>query len=226
MMNRYKCFLLFLIIITAQINLNSQPSASVYFTTAFPMGEFKDFLPNTGFGTTTEFFFFTPSSKVPYGIGLNFSYVAYGLRFVNDPYNNELALSLNEANNFASMNILFQIGSHSGSVRPYFETLFGGSYIFSNTEVGYDYYGPINLWIDDWAWNYGAGVGLKFLSMGDAYFNRGSLYIDLKVRYLFGTTTTYLDPGSIYYYYDTIEYSLIESKTDMLTASIGVYIFL
>ena len=213
--------------ITISIFITSfaQPSASLYFTTAFPMGEFKDFTASTGFGTTTEFFFFTPSEKVPYGVGLNFSYVSYGLRFVNDPYDNELSLSFNKANNFASVHILFQVGSYSGSVRPYFETLFGGSYIFSNTEIGYDYYGPISLWIDDWAWSYGAGVGLKFLSLGDAYFNHGSVYIDLKVRYLFGTTTSYLDRKSIIFYYDTIEYSLIESKTDMLTASIGLYFF-
>ena len=213
--------------ITISIFITSfaQPSASLYFTTAFPMGEFKDFTATTGFGTTTEFFFFTPSKKVPYGVGLNFSYVAYGLRFVNDPYDNELSLSFNRANNFASMHILFQIGSYAGSVRPYFETLFGGSYIFSNTEIGYDYYGPISLWIDDWSWSYGAGIGLKFLSLGDAYFNRGSVYIDLKVRYLFGTTTSYLDRESISLYYDTIEYSLVDSDTDMLTASIGLYFF-
>ena len=113
--------------ITISIFITSfaQPSASLYFTTAFPMGEFKDFTATTGFGTTTEFFFFTPSKKVPYGVGLNFSYVAYGLRFVNNPYDNELSLSFNRANNFASMHILFQIGSYAGSVRPYFETLFG-----------------------------------------------------------------------------------------------------
>ncbi len=215
------------ITITISIFITSfaQPSASLYFTTAFPMGEFKDFTASTGFGTSTEFFFFTPSKKVPYGVGLNFSYVAYGLRFVNDPYDNELSLSFNRANNFASVHILFQVGSYSGSVRPYFETLFGGSYIFSNTEIGYNYYDRFSLWIDDWAWSYGAGVGLKFLSLGDAYFNRGSVYIDLKVRYLFGTTTSYLDRGSITLYYDTIEYSLIESTTDMLTASIGLYFF-
>jgi hypothetical protein len=213
--------------ITISIFITSfaQPSASLYFTTAFPMGEFKDFITATGFGTTTEFFFFTPSKKVPYGVGLNFSYVSYGLRFVSDPYDNELSLSFNRANNFASMHILFQIGSYSGSVRPYFETLFGGSYIFSNTEIGYDYYDRVSLWIDDWAWSYGAGVGLKFLSLGDAFINHGSVYIDLKVRYLFGTTTSYLDRESISLYYDKIEYSLIKSKTDMLTASIGLYFF-
>jgi len=213
--------------ITISIFISSfaQPSASLYFTTAFPMGEFKDFSGTTGFGTTTEFFFFTPSSKVPYGVGLNFSYVAYGLRFVNDPYNNELSLSFNRANNFACVHILFQVGAHSGSVRPYFETLFGGSYVFSNSEIAYNYYDRVSLWVDDWAWSYGAGIGLKFLSLGDAYFNRGSVYIDLKVRYLFGTTTSYLDPESVTLYYDTIEYSLIESKTDMLTASIGLYFF-
>ena len=224
-MKPIKYFLLFLFIISVQLNLSAQPSASLYFTTAFPTGEFKDYTASTGFGSTTEYFFFTPSKKTPYGVGLNFSYVAFGLRFVNDPYDNELSLSFNRANNFASMHILFQVGSYSGSVRPYFETLFGGSYIFSNTEIGYDYYDRFSLWIDDWAWSYGVGAGIKLLSIGDAYFNRGSVYIDLKVRYLFGTTTSYLDRESVSLYYDTIEYSLIESKTDMLSASIGLYFF-
>jgi hypothetical protein len=189
------------------------------------MGEFKNFIPNTGFGANTEFFFFSPSEKVPYGIGLNLSYVSYGIQWGVDPYTDETGLNFNRANNFASIHILFQLAPSRGSVRPYFEALFGGSYIYSKTEYGFYYEPPMLLWIDDWAWSYGAGVGLKLLSIGDAVFNHGSVYIDLKVRYLFGTTTSYLDRESIIVYYDAVEYSLIESKTDMLTASIGFYFF-
>lgn len=212
-----------LLIIINSISI-AQPASSLYFTTAFPVGEFKDFIPNAGFGASTEFFFFSPSPKTPFGAGICFSYITYGAHFVNDYESNELSLSFNKANNFASAHIIFQIAPHSGSVRPYFETLFGGTYIFSNTGFAYDYYEE-SLWLDDWAWNYGAGVGLKFLSIGDAFFNHGSVYIDLKVRYLFGTKTTYLDKNSVELYYDTIYYSTYKSKTDMITASIGFYFF-
>lgn len=217
-------YLLIIIPTTLQFNLQAQPAASLYFTTAFPMGEFKDFLPKTGFGASAEFFFFSPTEKTPFGAGISLSYISYGAHFLTDPYLDELSLSFNKANNFASVHLLFQIAPHSGSVRPYIETVFGGTYIYSKTDYGYDYYEDFLL-IDDWAWNYGAGVGLKFLSIGDKFFNPGSVYIDFKVRYLFGTTTEYLDRNSVEVYYDGIYYSTIESKTDMITASIGLYFF-
>ena len=65
---------LFFVLIGA-IKLEAQPSASLYFTTAFPVGEFRDYVGNTGFGVSSELFFFSPSKKVPYGLGLNFSFV-------------------------------------------------------------------------------------------------------------------------------------------------------
>ena len=200
----------------------AQPSASLNFTTAFPMGDFADFNTNTGIGGNLELFFFSPSERTPYGLGINFSYISYGLHFYDDPYSDELTLSGNEANNFASLHILFQVASHSGKVRPYFETLFGGSYIYSLTEIGYDYDGPVNLWIDDWAWSYGAGAGIKFFLFGSESYNGGSAYLDFKVRYLFGTKAIYLDRGSVEIYVDEVDYSVIESKTDMLTTSIGI----
>ena len=199
----------------------TQPSASINFNTAFPMGDFADFNANTGIGGNLEILFFSPSERTPYGLGLNFSYISYGLHFYDDPYTDELTLSGNEANNFASLHVLFQIAPHEGNIRPYFETLFGGSYIYSLTEIGYDYDGPIDLWIDDWVWSYGAGAGLKFFLFGSDSYHPGSGYLDFKVRYLFGTTATYLDRGSVEIYYDDVYYSVIESKTDMLTASIG-----
>jgi hypothetical protein len=172
-----------------------------------------------------EFFFFSPSERTPYGLGINLSYLSYGAHFYNDPYSEDLELSFDRANNFASAHLLFQIAPYKGAIRPYFETLFGGSYIYSLTEIGYDHYGPVNLWIDDWAWNYGAGAGLKFFITGDPFFNSGSSYIDFKVRYLFGTSAEYLDRNSVEIYYDEVYYSVIESKTDMLTFSLGFYFF-
>jgi hypothetical protein len=215
------------LIIAASIIITSfaQPSASINFTTAIPMGDFKDYTNNVGFGGNLEFFFFSPSERTPYGLGINLSYISYGIHFLVDPESNDLVLTSNRANNFASVHMLFQIAPHTGTVRPYIETLFGGSYIFSLTDVSYDYYTPATLWIDDWAWSYGGGVGIKFFATGNPLFDTGSTYIDFKVRYLMSTEVTYLDRNSVEYYGDEVYYSVSKSKADMLTVSIGFFFF-
>jgi len=224
-MKRLTILLLFIIFINFSQKVTAQPSATLYFTTAFPMGEFKDYSPSTGFGAATEFFFFTPSPRIPYGLGLSLSYVSYGVSLLLDPYNQDVLFNFDRANNFASAHILFQISPYEGSVRPYIETLFGGSYIYSSTEITNGYGGSSFLWIDDWGWSYGAGAGLKLFIHGDPFFNSGSVFIDLKVRYLFGTPAEYLNHNSVYFDGDVINYSTFESKTDMLTASIGLYFY-
>lgn len=203
----------------------SQSSISLNFLTAVPIGEFNEYSNDAGFGGNLEFFFFTPTEVTPYGLGVNLSYLSYGVFFYEEPYSDDLDLSFDRANNFASAHILFQIAPYEGSVRPYFETLFGGSYIYSLTQIGYDYDSPNNLWIDDWAWSYGAGVGLKLFIIGNPFYNSGSTYLDFKVRYLFGTSAEYLERNSVEFYGDEVYYSTIESETDMLTISMGLYFF-
>ena len=204
---------------------SGQPSVSFNFTTAIPTGEFKEYTNNVGFGGNMEFFFFSPSERTPYGLGINLSYISYGLHFLVDPESDDLVLSSNRANNFASAHVLFQIAPHTGTIRPYLETLFGGSYIFSVTDISYDYYTPATLWIDDWAWSYGGGVGIKFFALGNPLFDSGSAFFDLKVRYLLSTEITYLDRNSVEFYSDEVYYSLSKSKADMLTVSLGFFFF-
>jgi len=218
--------LLLFIFITATFFMASfaQPSGSFNFTTAIPMGDFKNFNSNVGFGGNMEFFFFSPSERTPYGLGINMSYVSYGVQLLVSPNSDQLGVSLNKANNFASVHILFQIAPHTGTIRPYVETLFGGSYIFSITDIGYNYY-PALLWVDDWAWSYGGGIGLKLFATGNPLFDSGSTYIDFKVRYLLSTEITYLDRNSVEYYEDEVYYSLSKSTADMLLVSIGFFFF-
>ena len=223
MIKRLQFLAIFLLLFN--LSLLGQPSASLYLTTAIPAGDFAEYTSNVGFGGIMEFFFFSPSESTPYGLGINLSYIGYGVHFLVAPDSEELTMSFNKANNFASAHILFQIAPYSGSVRPYIETLFGGSYIFSRSEVGYDYDYPATLWIDDWAWSYGGGIGLKLLTHGDPYFNRGAVYLDLKVRYLFSTEATYLDRRSVSFYDGGIHYTLIDSKTDILTVSLGLFFY-
>ena len=121
-MKRLTILLLFIIFINFSQKVNAQPSATLYFTSAFPMGEFKENLSGAGIGASTEFFFFSPNETTPYGLGLDLSYVTYGINFLVDPNIDDFAMSLDRANNFASVHILFQIAPVYGSVRPYVET--------------------------------------------------------------------------------------------------------
>jgi len=60
---------------------------------------------------------------------------------------------------------------------------FGGSYIFSYSQIFTLDYVPVSLYYDDWAWSYGVGAGIKLLIGADGEGD-GSLYLDLKGRYL------------------------------------------
>jgi hypothetical protein len=218
-------YLLALLTLTISTKTNSQPSVAFNFTTSFPMNEFSTYNNTTGFGGSMELFFFSPAQRVPFGFGFELSYTGYGLQWLVDPYYDELVLSANKANNVTTGLLVFQLAPHAGSMRPYMETVFGGSYIFSLTEFEHYDYSTSALWVDDWTWNYGAGIGIKFLTDGDPFYNSGSMYLDFKVRYLFGTSANYLDRESVVLYGDIVEYSLSESTTDVITASIGFYLF-
>jgi len=203
----------------------AQHSLSIHFTTAIPTGDFRNFDNAEGFGGNIEFFFISPSQKKPFGMGISLSYFAQGLFFFEDPYTGESVLSNNRANNFINTHIVFQIEPPSGHIKPYFETLFGGSYIFSYSEMLTPDYVPVDLYIDDWAWSYGIGTGIKILVSEDDGYGQGSVFIDLKARYLRGTEVSYLDRNSIRYANDSFYYTLNKSNTEMFTLQLGAVVY-
>jgi len=54
----------------------------------------------------------------------------------------------------------------------------------------------------------------------------GAIYLDLKGRYLFGSETTYLKEGDMQVINGNVVYTPSKSKTDMITAHIGVRVAL
>jgi hypothetical protein len=127
----------------------------------------------------------------------------------------------NRANNFTNLHLVFQIAPTGGTVKPYLETLFGGSYVFSNSQITTLNYSSVNLFIDDWAWSYGVGGGLKFLLGGD-----GSAYLDLKGRYLMSSDVSLLDRNSIRYANDRFYYSVNETQLNFVAVQIGLTLLL
>jgi hypothetical protein len=204
--------------------LTAQPSVSFYFTTAFPVNEYQQLDNEVGYGGNLEIFFISPSKPKPLGVGVSLSYFGQGLYFYEDPCNCETYLGDNRANNFANLHLVFQLAPTGGTVRPYLETLFGGSYIFSNSQIMTLDYTSVNLFIDDWAWSYGVGGGFKFL-IGADDDGGSSLYLDLKGRYLMSSDVTLLDRNSIRYANNSFYYTVNETQLNFVAVQIGLIFY-
>ena len=217
-MKRYSIILTLFTTLISTNFINSQ-SANFYFVTAIPINDYRQFDSEEGYGANFEIFFLSPTKEKPIGMGISFSYFGQGLYFYDDPCGCESYLSNNRANNFINTHLVFQLSPTGGTVRPYIETLFGGSYIFSDSDILTLDYVPVNLYLDDWAWSYGVGGGIKFLLGGD---EDGSLYLDLNGRYLMSSDVMMLDRESIRYAGDTFYYTLNETQLNFLAIQIGV----
>jgi hypothetical protein len=200
--------------------LKAQPSASFYFTTAFPINDYQLFDDEVGYGANLEYLFITPSKAKPIGMGISFSYFTQGLFFATDSYTGETILSDNKANNFSNLHLIFQLAPTGGTVRPYIETFFGGSYIYSSSQIFTLDYVPVSLFIDDWAWSYGVGGGFKLLIGSDE--EDGSLYLDLKGRYMMSSDVSLLDRNSIRYANNRFYYTVNETQLEYVSVQVGL----
>ena len=194
----------------------------------FPMGDFKEEIDRLGFGLSGHFLFLAPTDNRPFGIGLNVGYLNYGQETRREPFSltiPDVTVDVERSNNLVNFHVLFQLGFGSGSVRPFVEGLFGGSYIFTETTIrsrGAEEVASSNNF-DDFAWSYGAGGGLLILlSSGEEGEDFGSIFLDLKARYLFGSEAEYLKEGSVIVSGGNVTYQVTKSKTDLLTVHVGV----
>lgn len=194
----------------------------------FPAGEFKEKVDGPGFGLSGHFLFLSPIPDRPFGIGLNIGYLNYGQETRREPFSltiPDVTVDVERSNNLVNFHALFQLGFGSGSVRPYIEGLFGGSYIFTETTIrsrgAEEVASSTNF--DDFAWSYGGGGGiLILLSSGNGEDDIGSLFLDIKARYLFGSEAEYLKEGSVIVSNGKVTYQVSKSKTDLITAHVGV----
>ena len=223
-MKSYFTILIGLLLLSSATYLIAQPSTSFYFTTAIPVNEYQDFDDEVGYGGNLEFFFISPSKEKPIGMGVSLSYLGQGLYFYEDPCDCETNVGNNRANNFINLNMILQVAPTGGTVRPYLETLFGGSYIYSNTDIITLDYNYVNLYVDDWAWTYGVGGGFKFL-LGADDNGGGSMYLDLKGRYLMSSNVNLLDRNSIRYANNIFYDSVKETQINFVAIQIGFILY-
>ncbi len=220
-----KLFGLILFFVFASINSAQTVGAS--FMIASPQGEFKNNVDNLGFGVQVEGTLWAPSAERPFSIGLSAGYLVYGL--VSErrawPGFPGIYLNLTRTNSIANLHALFKITPFMGSIRPYIEGIFGGNYLFTTSEVknengNQQIASSTNF--DDFTWSYGGGAGLLF-KLSENLGNVSALFLDLKVRYMYGTEAEYLTEKSVFVNNlgDTI-FNPQKSKTDLITFHVGV----
>ncbi|HSP88633.1 MAG TPA: hypothetical protein VLN45_10900 [Ignavibacteriaceae bacterium] len=202
-------------------------SAGLNFTLAFPQGEFKDNVDRLGVGGSLQFLFFDPQPNLPVSFGLNLGFLNYGSESRREPFSStipDVVVDVDRSNNLVNFHVLFQIIPYSGSFRPYAEGLFGGSYLFTETSIksrGVEEVASSTNF-DDFAWSYGAGGGIIILLTENVGDDIGSLFLDLKARYLFGSEAEYLKEGSVIIENGRVTYDVSKSKTNLLQIHLGV----
>jgi hypothetical protein len=221
-----------LLIITVYTINNLAQSAGGGLMLGFPQGEFKENIDRLGFGVSGQFLLFDPSERLPFGFGLDVGYLNYGSESRREPFSPtipDVIVDVNRTNNLVNFHLLFHIAPPSGMVRPYLELLFGGAYLWTETTINSrgDEEVAGNTNFDDFAWNYGAGGGLliNVYTPDNPEDNIKSLFLDLKIRYLFGTEAEYLKEGSVTIRNEEVYYDVSKSKTDLLLAQLGVMVY-
>jgi hypothetical protein len=208
-------------------NLSNAQQAGINLSLAIPQGEFSDQVDNLGGGLSGELMILSPKTKAPFGFGLNLGYYIYGSEGRSEPLYNipEVFVRVNRTNNLVNFHLVFELGLPAGRIRPYLQGLFGGEYLYTETSVNSEsdqnpFASSTNY--HDWAWSYGAGGGILILLSGDPVTEIGTIYLDLKGRYLFGSEAVYLREGDVEVIGQQVRYYPSRSKTDILTLHAGI----
>ncbi len=222
----YNALIVSLPLFVFSIPANAQ-QAGINFSLAFPQAEFGEQVENIGYGLSGEFMFLSPKPLAPIGIGINLGFYTYGNESRSESMWNipEVSLRVDRTNNLINFHVLFELGLPTGRIRPYVQGLFGGQYLYTETSVKNEnnqeeFANSTNF--EDWAWSYGAGGGISILLSGDPITEMGTIYLDFKGRYLFGSEAEYLKEGSVQVNGQQVIYHPSKSKTDMLTFHLGI----
>jgi hypothetical protein len=218
-----------LLSITLSANLIQAQTLGGSFMLGSPQGEFRENVDRLGYGFQIHGTLWTPGKLRPFTVGLNLGYMVYGEESSSRPLSYtipDVYVDVDRTNSIANFHLLFQVTPFTGTWRPYIEGLFGGAYIFTTTTVesqwsDEDVFETTNF--DDFTWSYGAGGGLLIQLIKDE-MDLSWLFLDLKVRYVFGTNAQYLREGDIVVNPATgfVTYYISESTTDLLTFHVGV----
>ena len=206
-----------------------------------PQGQFEENIDRAGYGfSLSGKYNFEPT---PFSLGLNFGYALYGSETRSEILVWPVAVDVTTDNNIFFMHLMGTIHKDFGIFQPYAEALLGFQVLWTDTEVKdqepEDDENDIasNTHLSDWTSSFGVGGGIKikltefdtdeFGDDDDPVFLNSGLFLDLKVRYIFGGQAEYLKEGSIEQGPNNeIILHKSRSETDYMTFHIGLSIHL
>jgi len=139
-----------------------------------------------------------------------------------------VTVRVERTNNIFLGHMLVRLQQDAGIVSPYLDGLVGLNYLWTATKIrdadnSEEITSSKNL--DDLAFSYGIGGGIMF----NVYESRthvadiAKIYIDLKVRYLYGGEAEYLKKGAVSIdEHSNVSYDISKSTTDLMLYQIGV----
>jgi hypothetical protein len=206
---------------------NSAQSLGFNLILGFPTGEFQNNVKRIGVGVGGECLYFFNENN-PLGVGLDLEYIDYGMESRTAPFSSTIPdanVNVDRTNNLVNFHVLFRLIAKDNIVRPYFDLLFGGEYLFTKTTVSSDNTSEeitTTQNINDWAWSYGFGGGILYKFFDQ---NGTQVLLDLKCRYLRSSEANYLSEGDVHVTRSGVIYNIRRSKTDLINAQVGVQIY-
>lgn len=210
----------------------AQVDASINGLVLSPQGQFKENIDRAGFGVSGSGAY--RFSGTPFSAGFNIGWAQYGSETSRQTLLFPVQVDVTTSNNIFSMHLFGRIEEDFGLFVPYAEGLVGFSYLSTDSEIedigsnNNDDEIASDTQLEDWTSNYGVGGGVMirltdFENEHNAYFGNTILYLDLKVRYMFGGEADYLKEGDISQGpNDEILFDASHSETDFITFHIGV----
>lgn len=212
------------------VKAQGQGEAGLTFIVGSPQGEFSSQVKATGFGLS-GFGGVRVGRNSPLLVGLDLGILIYGHERRNEPFSltiPDVTVDVVTNNNIFLGHFLLRLQPPRGKVRPYFDGLFGLKYLFTDTRIeneGFTGSEPIAIStnFDDVALSYGVGGGLS-IALFRGGSRRGTVSLDLGVRYLIGGEAEYLKEGSIQRVDGTVTYTIFQSETNLLETRVGASI--
>ena len=211
-----------------------QPYGDVHFIVGLPQGDVDRHVDDVGFGLAA--FGGLGIYDSPLVVGLEIAGMIYGHERRNEPFSTtipDVTVDVETSNNIVMGHFVLRLQPRTGTMRPYVDGLFGGKYLFTQTQIENERWTdqqPIatSTNFDDSAFSYGLGGGVNVLlyegMVGADEGERRHMSFNLNVgaRYLFGSEAEYLKEGSIRRENGEVSFDVDRSRTDMLVPQLGV----
>ena len=221
---------LFLFVFVSLGMAQSRFQLGLNFSPMFPQGGFKDQLDRMGWGGSMNFTYRIPRSIL--SVGASIGYYIYGYQSRFEPLSTtipDMMVKVSTTNAVVTGHAYLRLQPLRGPLRPYLDCLLGFQHLTTDTRVrmSYNYddgYPRSNQW-NDTVLSYGFGGGLMIaLTRQRAYSAPGRFRIalDMGFKYLRGGVAEYLTEGAIEIIEDEVFYYVSESRTDIVTARLGV----